>query len=211
MNAVRNKLSLFAQWARGLLGKTAKPTVQAPPRQSPSPVSRVQSPTLSRRALLSSLGIMAVPWGVARALEAVLPFGDGWRFGWIFPQEKHQPKVYYGLDMANPERLVIYIERNGLLTSVTMDQLKEKNFLEAASEILISQGHRGLKLTGGLKFQSSLGDEQDFGEAHLHGGESQTVMLEGTSDRDIEQAVQRAAHGRDATEQELEDADPKPT
>ncbi len=189
---------------RALFTRTKKTLVQAPPKQSPSAVKRVQPPTLSRRAILSSLPIMAVPWSVVRALEAVLPFDDGWRFGWIFPQEAHQAKIYYGLDMSNPERSVIYVERGGLLTSITMEQLKENNFIEAASEILISQGHRGLKLTGGLKMLP--GDEADFDEVSFK-DDTETVMLGGTTARDEEQAVQQAAHGRDATEAEMSHAE----
>ncbi len=202
MNAVRNKLSSFAQWARGLLATTAKPTAQDPPRPSPSPVKRIQSPTLSRRALLSSLPLMAVPWSVARALEAVLPFDDGWRYGWIFPQDPLQASVYYGIDLGRPEHLVIYISRNGLLTSVTLAELKENHFTEAAAEIDISQGHAGV-MAGR--------PEDDFvSTLEVEMPDEPTVMLEGTSVRDEEMAIQRAAHGRDATEKELSQAeDPK--
>ena len=197
-------MNQFVRRLRALFTPTETPPAQAPPKQSPSAVKRIQSPTMSRRALLSSLPIMAVPWSVSRALEAVLPFGDDWRFGWIFPQEEHQASIYYGLNQKNPEHVVIYVSRNGLLTSITMDQLKENHYMEAASEILISQGHRGLVLTGGLKMLP--GDEADFDEVDFSKDDG-TVMLGGTSARDEEMAVQRAAHGRDATEKELDQAE----
>ena len=202
MNAVKNKLSLCVQWARARLGLTAKPTAQDPPRQSPSPVKRVQSPTLSRRALLSSLPIMAVPWSVGRALEAVLPFGEDWLFGWVFPMEKHQASIYYGLNMKNPEHLVIYVSRGGLLTAITMDQLKANHFDEAAAEIDISQGHAGVV--------AGRPDDGFVSTLEVEMPSEPTVMLGGTTKRDEEQAIQQAAHGRDATEKELDEAEHGP-
>ena len=158
--------------------------------------------TLSRRTLLSALPLMAVPWSVGRALEAVLPFGEGWRFGWIYPMQPLQPSIYYGIDMEAPEHLVIYISRNGLLTSVTLSELKKNHFDEAAAEIDISQGHAGI-LAGRPEdgFVSTLEVEMPS---------EPTVMLGGTTKRDEEQAIQQAAHGRDATEKELDEAEHGP-
>jgi hypothetical protein len=109
-----------------------------------------------RQFFLSASATLAVAATTAIKLDKLMPLEDSWRYGWIL--EGSLRPVYYGIDMAYPLHLKIWVDAE----EMTFDRLKEMDGYDlACAEINISQGHAGLKATGG--FKALMGDEEHFG------------------------------------------------
>lgn len=195
MNAVKNKLYSFARWVLGLLGMTARPTAPDPQRPSPLPAKTL----VDRRAFIAGVTATA---GMSSALgavfETILPVTDDWRYGWIPGPRKS--KVYYGIDWGTAESVAIWIYNDGVLQT-RLDSVEHLEhyvgFAEAAAEIKISQGHRGMALTGGARHLPGDTWRDETDESGLSGDHEfpneEVVMLSGTSDEAIDLAAARAA------------------
>lgn len=104
-----------------------------------------------RQFFLSASATLAVAATTAIKLDKLLPLEDTWRYGWIL--EKYRRPVYYGIDMAFPLHLKIWLDGE----EITFERLKAMDgYALACAEINVSQGYAGMTATQLLR------DEQQF-------------------------------------------------
>lgn len=156
-----------------------------------------------RQFFLSASATLAVAATTAIKLDKLMPIQDSWRFGWIL--EKNLRPVYYGIDMAYPLHLKIWLDGE----EITFERLKAMaGYHGVCAEINVSQGHAGLKATGG--FAAQAGELSDFdleehdpdypGDPNNGWGKQRGVtMLTGHDDAAVERAVQSAVYDPDKT------------
>lgn len=106
---------------------------------------------LTRREFLKSLAATASLVAVGPSLALVLPKEDSWRFGKVFLSEGQH--VYYGIDIADPEQMVMWRRENetqAIVERTSLEKLEGEREWHAVAEIKMSQGMAGLRSTGGL-------------------------------------------------------------